>query len=194
MKAKEFITEAFINLIHDDNKKNQYKNEVFDLLYNAYAKIGGIGGSGFRSPDDMVANIPFWKLVVRNGKVVAVSMYKDTEGRKRVAVATDGTETGKEGLADIVRNESGRSYGEVSGPSLSFTKKNLPAGELNRIAIPIDKVQQIIGKRGKEIRMPQDDDPEILRHPELKEFFYQRKISEHWHTKLMIGTPGITIK
>jgi hypothetical protein len=43
---------------------------------------------------------------------------------------------------------------------------------------------------GEGIRKPPHDDPEVVRHPDLKDHFYQRKIGDHWHTKVMIGTAG----
>jgi hypothetical protein len=45
-----------------------------------------------------------------------------------------------------------------------------------------------------EIRRPPHDDPEIKRHPEFAEHFYQRKIGNHWHTKLIVGKPGKRLK
>ena len=45
---KELLFESYQN-IFDEETKRKYANEVFELLQNAYSKIGGIKGSGFSS-------------------------------------------------------------------------------------------------------------------------------------------------
>ena len=188
---KHFLQERFINLLHDDPRKQQYANEVHGMLQKAYEKIGGIQGSGFNSPEDMVKNIPMWKLHKKGGKIRGVVMYKDTNGRKSVATATDGSEEGKRGVAQIYRDDivRDRAYGERSASALSFTKKVVGAEHLKKHIIPYEHVQKTLGG-DTEIRRPPADDPEIQRHPEFADHFYQRKIGDKWHTKLMFGTPG----
>ena len=58
---KEFLNESYKN-ITDHSEKEKYAEEVFNLLQRAYAKIGGLKGNGFQSPEDMIEKIPFWKL------------------------------------------------------------------------------------------------------------------------------------
>ena len=192
---KKFLQERFINLLHDDPRKQQYAHEVHGMLQKAYEKIGGIHGSGFRSPEDMVKNIPMWKLHKKGGKIRGAVLYKDTNGRKSVATATDGSEEGKKGVAEIYRDDilRGRAYGERSASALSFTKKVVGAEHLKKYIIPYHHVQKTLGD-DTEIRRPPHDDPEIQRHPEFKDHFYQRQIGGHWHTKLMFGTPGKNLK
>ena len=182
-----YLSETFKNLINKDPAKEKYKDEVFALLQSAYAPIGGIHGSGFRNPDDMVANIPFWKLVVRSGKVVAVAMYKDSSGRKRVAIATDGTEQGKAGIRQIVTEDYQRAYFEISDRSLSFQAKTLGYDFLKKYAKTPAEASKITGDS---IEIPSSDDPEVKRHPELAKFFYRREIGGTLHTKIMFGTTG----
>jgi hypothetical protein len=192
---KHFLEERFINLLHDDPRKQQYASEVHGMLQKAYEKIGGIQGSGFNSPEDMVKNIPMWKLHKKGGKIRGVVMYKDTNGRKSVATATDGSEEGKKGVAQIYRDDvvRDRAYGERSASALSFTKKVVGAEHLKKHIIPYEHVQKTLGG-DTEIRRPPADDPEIQRHPEFADHFYQRKIGDKWHTKLMFGTPGKSLK
>ena len=98
---KRFLEERFVNLLHDDPRKHQYANEVHGMLQKAYEKIGGIHGSGFRDKHDMIKNIPMWKLKKKGGKIVSAVFYKDKDGRKSVATASDGSEEGKKGVAEI---------------------------------------------------------------------------------------------
>lgn len=57
--------------------REKYAEQVWDVLQFSYRDIGGIKGSGFSSIQDMIDNIPFWKMVTKNGEVHAVVMYKD---------------------------------------------------------------------------------------------------------------------
>lgn len=183
-------TARYINLIGNDPKKSEYAEEVFSLLTEAYKPIGGLHGSGFSSPEDMVANIPFWKLVRKNDKIVAVSLYKDKGGRKGVAIATDGTEVGREALKAMKREDFSRAYGEVSGPSLGFIVKHLGMPFVKSFAIDPKKAQEISSDT---LYPPVGNEQELKKFPQLNEFFYIRKIGQHDHIKIMLGTPGKSI-
>lgn len=190
---KSVLIERYVNLF-DPEKKKAYADVVWDMIQNAYKKIGGIRGSGFSSKEDMIKNIPFWKVAKKDGKVVAVALYKDKGGRKRIASATDGTEDGKEkleimGRDDITRQ---RSYAEVSSSSLKFILRRWKGPEdITKYMILPKDAEKILGD---ELKYPvSDDDPEVVAHPELKKYFYQREIGGHYHTKLMIGTPGMKL-
>jgi len=153
-KIKEFLLlEKFVNLLPaNQEEKEQYKNEVYGILQKAYAEIGGLTGSGFKNPDDMVENIPFWKLARRGKNITAVVLYKDKTGRKDVAVATDGTDQGKKDLAMMFREniKMGRSYAEMSGAALGFLRKNLPKGvDLQSISMSYEDVTSITKKTNK---------------------------------------------
>jgi major membrane immunogen (membrane-anchored lipoprotein) len=111
MLIKQIITERYVNLIHDNERKDLYKYAVYDLLQKSYANIGGVKGSGLEDPDSM-KSIPFWKIAVKDGKVIAVVLYKDKNGRKAVATGNDGSLAGKRAILDIIRKEKDRSYAE----------------------------------------------------------------------------------
>lgn len=186
---KKVLIERYVNLF-DPEKKKAYADVVWDMLQNAYAKIGGIRGSGFSSKEDMIKNIPFWKVAKKDGRVVAVALYKDKGGRKMIASATDGTREGRDkleamGKEDIVLQ---RSYAEVSSNALKFMLARWKGpGDIKRYMILPKDAEKVLGD---ELKYPvPDDDPEAIAHPELKDYFYQREIGGRYHTKLMIGTP-----
>jgi hypothetical protein len=189
------LQEHFHNLIGDHPDKEKHKQEVFDMVQKAYEPIGGIHGSGFNDPDDMAKKIPFWKIKKKDGKIKAVALYKDKGGRKRVAVATDGSREGKGHLANIMHDDvkRHRAYAEQSGSSLSFLKKQLPEGHLKKIALHHDEVKRLMPDDEIDTHV-QHDDPEVQAHPELKDHFYRRKIGDEWHTKISLGTPGNKIE
>lgn len=188
-----YLEERYVNLMpHHEAEKHAHAKEVFDMVHKAYEKIGGIHGNGFKDHHDMVKNIPMWKLHKKDGKIHSVALYKDKGGRKRVAVATDGSDEGKKGLGHIMKDDitRHRAYNEVSGPSLSFLKKHVD--NVHHYAMKHDEVKKHL--EGEEVRKPPHDDPEVHKHPELKHHFYQRKIGDHWHTKIMLGSAGKHIK
>ena len=207
MLIEQIITERYVNLIHDDKRKDQYKDEVFDLLQKSYANIGGIKGSGLESPENM-KSIPFWKLAIKNGKVVAVVLYKDKNGRKAVATGNDGTITGKRAIQDIVANEPNRSYAEKSKAALGFLLKVLKKQEISPedYLIEPDQASAILNKEvipvadfEREEDWPVDEKERettsntLARFPFLIQYGYFREINNEMLFKVMAGTPNLTI-
>lgn len=190
LNESQCLNESFKNLFKP-NEKEQYKQQAFDMLQKAYSKIGGIKGTGFNTPDDMVKNIPFWKLSIKNGDVVAGVFYKDREGRKRVASFTDGTDIGKAQLADIMKNDLNRAFMEVSEASLGFLRKNLSDEELIKFAIKPEKAKALLKEPNEDFNfdVPKND-KHIEKAPKLKDYFYQRKIGGSLKTKIMFGKHG----
>lgn len=193
MKFSEFLAETITNLLpRHAALKRKHADQVHELLKKAYEPIGGLHGNGFKDHNDMVSNIDMWKIHHKNGRVHAVSMYKQKQGRKMVAFATDGSPEGKQAIANTLKDDvtKGRSHAEVSGPALHFLKKQVP--DLHKYAMTRAAAKAV--NPGDRLRKPPADDPEIQRHPEFKDHFYQRQIGGEWHTKLAVGKPGNDIK
>ena len=187
MRITDILVERFVNLLGDDPEKDKYVDVVWDMITKSYARIGGIQGKGFSTKEDLINNIPFWKLVRKDGDIVAGAFYRDKAGRKRVAVATNGTDTGKVALASIMANDFDRAYFEVSDPSLGFMIKQVGLDFVQRYALSVEQAQQI---SGDELQAPPADDPHVVKYPSLANNFYQRDIGGHMHTKIMLGTTG----
>lgn len=180
---KGFMTERYVNLFKP-NEKEQYADEVWNLIQSSYKSIGGIKGSGFNSKEDMVKNIPMWKLVRRGDKIVAGGMYKDKEGRKGVASFTDGTDEGKKGLMMIKKEDFKRAYFEVSKSALGFMVKELG------IDFMLQYVKTIEGAKNrlkKELFTVPDNDSHVAKFPKLVPYMYQREIGGKKETKVMFG-------
>jgi len=174
------LAERFVNAFATDMELRQkYAEQVWAILQASYKGIGGLKSNGFGSIQEMIDIIPFWKLGVRDGKVHAVMMYKDKNGRKGVAAGTDGSQEGKELLKDILRNDFNRSYIEVSHDLLRFMKRNFP-DEIDHYTISPDKAKGISGKDST----PSSEDPNE----------YVRMVAGEPISKRMVGTPGKTIK
>ncbi len=193
MRIDVALTERYLNFHqHDVEKKRAVADEVYDLLSAAYAPIGGLHGSGFSSPEDMIRNIPFWKLYRKDGDIIAVLMYKEKSGRKVVTVCSDGTLEGKRALAKMMLDDmlQNRAYCEVSGPALTFMKRQMGSDAIRSRAITIDRVRRVLS-RDEIVPVLPEDDPDRQRHPDLAEYFYQREIGGQLHTKVMLGNPAV---
>ena len=72
IQERQHLNEAYVNLFKEDSfKKEKYVDDVWEMLQDSYRRMGGIKGSGFRNKQDMIDNIPFWKVIKVKGKVVA---------------------------------------------------------------------------------------------------------------------------
>ncbi len=181
--SRFILKETIINLF-DKNEKSEYADEVWELITNAYDKLGGIKGSGFTSKNDMIENIHMWKLSKYHGKITSAILYKDKKGRKIVATATDKSEHGIKSLKNNIVNDivNSKSYVEISANLLSFIYKNIP--NLRDYAFNIKDVETILGD---DIFDVEDDDIEAIKYPTLKPFLYKRYIGDSLITKIMVG-------
>lgn len=199
MKFKTYLNEGFVNLINDDPKKEDYVDAVWDMIQTSYAKIGGIKSNGFQSKEAMM-QLPFWKVGTVKGKPVAVTIYKDKNGRKSVASATDGSEEGKARIKDMMKNELKRSYGEKSKAALGTALKVTPPDVIKQFLIPpaevakMDPKDKIIPIKGVPKKdWPADAKTTIEKYPYLVDYGYLRDFSGTMLFKVMMGTPGKTI-
>lgn len=114
MNYKQFLEERFISLTNAEAKLKM-SHEVWYLLHKTYEEIGGLMGANVH---DLVHAKGIWKLVRKNGKLIAGIIYRDTEfGRKIRLVFHDATPEGKAWLKKILQEDisRNRSWGEISG-------------------------------------------------------------------------------
>jgi hypothetical protein len=196
---KGYLNEGFVNLINDNPKKSEYIDAVWDMIQKSYAPIGGIKSNGFQTKEAMM-KVPFWKIGTVNGKPVAVTFYKDKNGRKSVASGTDGSDDGKKRIIDMMKNELKRSYGEKSKASLGLMLKITPPDVVKQFLItpkdvqaidPKDKIVPIKGYKGD---LPKDAKLTLEKYPYLKDYGYLRDFGGTMLFKVMMGTPGKIIK
>jgi hypothetical protein len=200
-KAYEnILNEGFTNAVGNDIKtKELWVDEVWDMLQKTYKKIGGIKGSGFSSKEDMIKNIPMWKMATNNGKLVAVVMYKDKGGRKAIAGATDGSRDGLKKYKEVVSEDIKRAFGEKSKAALSTTMKIIPWETLQNFTLTPDAASKAMKKKVTPIKdykgeLPSDAKLTLNRYPQLKDYGYIREIGGVDTFKVAFGTPGLEIK
>ena len=201
MNFKKYISETYSNFIGSSDvtleNKKKWADRVWDMLQRAYEDIGGIKGSGFLNKEDMIDNIPFWKIFHRGEHLIAVVMYKDTRGRKLVAIGTDRSQQSKKILSNIFKEALKVSYGEYSGKLLGAIARNVSYEKLEPYLLDPLYVQKLLDK---EIYPP---DPEKLnivdletynKFPRLHKYFYMRDFNGKSYLKICLGTPELFIK
>jgi hypothetical protein len=165
--TKAILHERVVNVFNDTDKA-KHAGEVFDLIDRAYGYVGG--HSNYRSPETLLGDDSWWKLIRLDGQIVALAIYKRKHGRKRVALATDGTERGKEALYKMIAEDmrEQRGWSEASGKAAKLLVKfGMPP-------IHNDHAEELLGK-------------DILaQHGQFK---YDRIIGGHVHTKMILGYP-----
>jgi hypothetical protein len=196
---KSFIAEGFTNLIFSkqDEDRKKYAKQVWDLIQMSYASIGGIKGSGFSSIDDMIATIPFWKLFFEGKTLKVAILYKDRNGRKAIAVGTDGSPKALKVLASAMRDSFKVSFGEYSKAMLAFIIKTMPRDLLKSYVISQKEVADIFDELiiiptqeyvNDNLQPP--DQKMYNRFKEWRSYFYVREIGGTPMLKMAIGTPG----
>lgn len=189
MRATELLTERYFNAFKPADKA-KYSQEIWDMLQRSYKPVGGIHGNGFRDIDDMIQSNHMFKIGLRGGNPVMVSIYKDKDGgRKKVALGTDGSREGIVMARDSLKAElfTGRAYGEFSGPVFGAAKKMFPPEVLTTFLVPAKDVSAMINKEitigaGPDMKTMGENDP-------YSQYYYQREIGGELHTKIAYGDP-----
>jgi len=192
------LNEGFKNFIGKDSISDREKivDRVWDILQSSYAKIGGIHGSGFKTKEDMIENIPFWKVYETNGKVLVVAMYKDKGGRKAVAYVTDGSMQAKKILSDVFKSELKISWGEKSKGALVMMMKSAPFEVIEPYLITPSEVSHIIHDNTVIVptqeyvndNLDKADQAVYNRLKILRNYFYVRIIGGQPHLKVAMGS------
>jgi hypothetical protein len=160
------LHERVLNLLSPEQKE-QIAPEVWDLLQLSYEKVGGFKSAA--SPEELIQKSHLWKAVRRNGKITAVSIYKDHLGRKSIASGTDGSTQGKKdyGMLKTDDLKLKRAWAEVSGPVEKIMIRGGAKPVSNKLAAFLT---------GKEIMELNPDG-----------HHYTRRISGEAHEKIIFG-------
>jgi hypothetical protein len=172
MKINELLIERVVN-VFDIPSKTQVAPQVWQLLQQAYQKVPG-GFASASSPEELVYDSGLWKLIMRDGNITALTIYKDKHGRKAIASGTDGTPQGKKDFL-MIRGEDikmRRSWAEVSGAPEAIMKRAGAKPLPNKYAAPLT---------GKEILEYNPDG-----------IHYTRLIAGEPHEKVIYGYVNVT--
>jgi hypothetical protein len=163
------LTEHFVNLV-TDNEKQQYLDVIYPLIEDSYSKVGGFP----TAKEDLIADTDLWKLIRRNGKIVAGQLFKDRLGRKMICGFTDGTTQGKIEFKNLIKHllTTNRGWVEASGSVERIITEYLAP-------LPNTKAAMVLKKLGKDVELVDDG------------IHYQREIGGVQRTKAMFGTPEV---
>lgn len=191
---EQIITEHFVNLWEEDEMK-KYAKEVWDILEFSYKAIGGM--AGVSSVDELIADSKLWKMVRRNGKIVAVCCYKkpkknNDNTRKLFYLGSDGTKEGVEGVKQILKEDFNltdrEAWVEASG-GVAIT-----AIRQGAYPIPSYLAKQIMSK--KEFIPFTDEEKKLYFNGDADKdnwggdgYNYKRLIGGQEHTKVLFVSP-----
>jgi hypothetical protein len=166
LSLTNLLLERFVNL-HTPEQMNKYIDVIWDILEKSYAPIGGFKSA--KNKEDLIDKSGLMKLVTKDGRVVAVKIYKSELGRKSIAGGTDGSDEGKKWFMKICEEDIklNRAWGEVSGKMEHIMLKR------GAVPIPSSMAGRILGK------------PILSYDPDG--YHYTREIMGEPHTKVMVG-------
>jgi hypothetical protein len=157
-----------------DTEKEEFAQELFDLIDNAYAPIGG--NPNYKSPEDVVGREREANYMVidldDDPEFDALKITKDKPfGNKSVGMGHDGSKPAKSAAVNITAimlKEPGH-YVEVSGKLKDILiSKGVP------VVTDKETIQRVM--KGKDITMNDDGT-------------YSREIGGERHTKTLMGNP-----
>ena len=169
------LRETYVNLLNDDLEgKKRYLPDVERIIELSYAKIGG--PANITSYDQLLDRKYFWKLNKKDGKVVAVCIYKTSAGGRKISLCgSDGTPEGKARLYALldedVHQVARNTWGEFSGAMEHIYKDKLGA-----TPIPNEVAKRILNDLGKDV---------VSLNPDG--FHYTRSIKGRKEEKIMLG-------
>ncbi len=174
--TKELVTivrgalcERYVNVFSPELPN--YIDEIWDILQKTYSKIEG-GFATASSKEELMRKVFLAKLVRRGNRIVAVKLYKDRHGRKRIAGGSDGTSQGKLDFYKLIEEDLKlrRAGVEASGPLEHVLLK------LGAVPIPNSYVEKLTGH--VPISLNSDG------------FHHTRLIQGHPHEKIILAYAG----
>lgn len=169
------IDEHYINLLkkRGDNF-DDHKQQVYELLQNAYKPIGGL--AGISSPDQLVHDADMWKINKKDGKILAAVCYKlKRGGRKLVSLGTDGSEEGKKALYKILGDDMQRDeregWSEVDAKMEHMLKKS------GGVLVPHDVAEKVLSDK-------------VFTYKDPDGYHYKRMLDDgKEHEKVLVANP-----
>ncbi|MEA2092274.1 MAG: hypothetical protein U9O83_07915 [Campylobacterota bacterium] len=135
-------TTTKILMLKKENEMLNYIDRVWEVLEEGYENVKG--GLYFKSKSELLTNTTLWKVVLFQGKVVAVTIYKAKKGLKLVAMSISNKfrDVALSALARLIRRDLKICWMELSEAAESFVMKH---GGKDYI-VPNHLVEKILGK------------------------------------------------
>jgi predicted esterase YcpF (UPF0227 family) len=139
------LNEAYINAFEKADMK-KYADGIWKIIEFSYKDIGG---TKMIAPDvdTLIAESDMWKMVRRNGKVVACMIYTFKRGgRKAICGGTDGSREGKIGLYDIMKEDI-KLYDRNAWAEVSHAMEHIMYNKFGAVPIPNTMAAEIMSDK-----------------------------------------------
>ena len=163
-----FKTLTLTNLVD----KVHYIDQVWEILVRAYDDVDG--GLLFLDKADLIGTTAMWRIAVKKGTVIAVSIFKKKFGMKLVALGADKRcygDLSTKALSVLIQSSLTYAWMEVSEAAENFIMKRC-GGE--KFLLHHSLVVQLMKKQIQ---------------PSLDGYHYERVISGIRKEKIALGTP-----
>lgn len=151
----------------------RYVDQVWSLLVESYAQVSG--GLHFPSAEALMQDTQRWRLVLRRGRVIAVTLFKAKRGWKLVAMATCKMhrEFSRRALQCLIKADLHRSWMELSERAEAFVLKHCGG---HHFVVHASFAAELLGK------------PVMIQGVE-DGYHYQREVAGLLKSKVIVGTP-----
>lgn len=86
------------------NELKPMANDIWLMLNRSYEKLGGL--KTYRDYNDFLSKLRYAKIATFNGRLIACAIYRKMDSSyKMVAIGSDGSIDGKEGVKKIIRHD-----------------------------------------------------------------------------------------
>ena len=162
-----------ISKLHNPVDKARWVNQVWNILEISYRDIEG--GLLFSDKSELMLKTSIWKVIVVDGRVLAVAVFKEKHGQKLVAMGVDrqgDVMKSRSALIYLLRHSLERAWMEVSEAAENFIMKQC-GGEKFLI-----HQSEAVRYLNKAVEFAEDG------------YHYVRKIAGIPKVKIVLGTPG----
>ena len=158
--------------INHSKDMQRYIAQVWLILVDSYAQVNG--GLHYDSPEELIDDTQRWRLVVRHGQVIAVTLFKAKRGWKLVAMATcrNQKERARIALKRLIQADLSRCWMELSERAEAFVLKHCGG---HHFVVHASLAADLLGKP--------------VKMQVAGGFHYQREVCGFLKSKVIVGTP-----
>lgn len=150
----------------------RYAAQVWSILVDSYAQVSG--GLHYESLNELIQDTQRWRLVVRHGEVVALTLFKSKRGWKLVAMAACRSQgkRARQALKRLIQADLPRCWMELSERAEAFVLRHCGG---QHFVVHASLASDLLGK-------PVSDNV-------ADGFHYQREVCGLLKSKMIVGTP-----
>nr|WP_128810749.1 hypothetical protein [Vibrio alfacsensis] len=161
--------------LNTQENMTRYQTQVWKILSDSYQTVSG--GLHYTSPKALIEESDQWQILVKDGIVLAVTVYKAKQGWKLVAMGIHHQyiPQAKSALAILIKSALNHSWMELSEGAERFVMKHCDG---HKYMIHISIANKLLGK--------------FIEPSTTSQYHYKRKIMDKVKTKILLGSPMMT--